>query len=218
MEIAILVFEGITALDAVGPYEVLARMPGASVRFVAPRAGVVRTDNGQLGLLADHGIDAIERCDLLLVAGGYGERALERNERLLAWVRAMDHTSQITSSVCTGSLVLGAAGLLRGRRASTHWVQYARLAAFGALVSEERITRDGKYATAAGVSAGIDLALALVMELSGLEVAQAIQLSLEYDPEPPVRAGHPRSAPVNVRERVLARVRQREAELTQTSP
>jgi cyclohexyl-isocyanide hydratase len=126
----------------------------------------------------------------------------------------MDRYTQITASVCTGALVLGAAGILRGVRASTHWAQYARLAEFGALVSEERVTRDGKYASAAGVSAGIDLALSLVMELAGVEVAQAIQLSIEYDPAPPLQAGNPRNAPAAVRDRVLARVRARDAELT----
>jgi transcriptional regulator GlxA family with amidase domain len=213
MKIAILVFEGITALDAVGPYEVLARLPGAELQFVAPRAGQVRTDNQCLGLMADAGIDDVTHCDLLLVSGGYGERPLERDERVLAWLRAMDRQTQITASVCTGSLLLGAAGLLRGKRASTHWAQYARLAEFGALVSEERVTRDGKYATAAGVSAGIDLALALVMELAGVETAQAIQLGIEYDPAPPLHAGSPKSAPAAVREMVLARVRKRDAEL-----
>ncbi|MFT3927173.1 MAG: DJ-1/PfpI family protein [Myxococcales bacterium] len=195
MEIAILVFEGITALDAVGPYEVLARVPQASVRFVAPQAGPVRTDNRSLGLLADHGVDQVSRCDLLLVSGGYGQRRLERDPKVLEWVRSMDQHTQITASVCTGALVLGAAGLLRGKRACTHWAQRARLAEFGALVTEDRVTRDGKYATAAGVSAGIDLALSLVMELAGVEVAEAIQLAIEYDPMPPLHAGNPTQAP-----------------------
>lgn len=213
MKIAILVFEGITALDAVGPYEVLARLPDASVQFVAPQAGIVRTDNRCLGLVADRGIEEVKSCDLLLVPGGYGSRLLEEDQGVLRWIREMDEQTRITASVCTGAMVLAAAGLLRGRRASTHWAYSPRLSELGAEVSEERVTRDGKYATAAGVSAGIDLGLALAVELYGIEEAQAIQLAIEYDPAPPLDAGTPRRAPADVREQVLARIRKRNAEL-----
>jgi transcriptional regulator GlxA family with amidase domain len=216
VNIVCFVFEGITALDAVGPYEVLARLPGANLTFAGPARGVVRTDNRALGLAADVSIDEVDACDLLVVAGGFATRALEKDERVLAWLRRIDATTRITSAVCTGSLLLAAAGLLRGRRANTHWAQRARLAEFGAVPTAERIVRDGKYATAAGVSAGIDLALQLAVELGGLEVAQAIQLSIEYDPDPPAalaHAGDETRAPAAVKEKVLARIRAREAAL-----
>ncbi len=213
MKIVFFVFDRLTALDAVGPYEVLARLPGAEVVFAGPARGPVRTDNGCLALMADESIDAIDRADVLVVPGGFGTRTLETDARVLAWVRAIDATTQITASVCTGALVLGAAGVLAGRRANTHWAVRPRLAEFGAIPVAERIVRDGKYASAAGVSAGIDLALALAAELCGREVAQAIQLGIEYDPAPPLDAGSPEKAPPAIREAVLARVRARDAAL-----
>ncbi|MFO0745897.1 MAG: DJ-1/PfpI family protein [Myxococcota bacterium] len=213
MDIAILVFDRLTALDAVGPYEVLARLPGARVRFVAPARGLVRTDNGMLALHADVGIDEVARADLLIVAGGFGTRVLEKDERVLDWVRAIDRTTRITASVCTGALVLAAAGLLVGRRANTHWAVRERLREHGALPVAERVVRDGKYATAAGVSAGIDFALTLAEELAGRATAEAIQLGIEYDPAPPFDAGSPERAPSAVRDAVQQRVRARDAEL-----
>ena len=216
MKIVCFVFDGITALDIVGPYEVLARLPGATTRMVGPVRGVVRTDNQVLGLAADASIDEIDACDLLVVPGGFATRALERDERVLAWLRAVDATTRITASVCTGSMLLAAAGLLRGRRANTHWAVRERLASYGAIPTAERVVRDGKYATAAGVSAGIDLALALAVELAGLEVAQAIQLGIEYDPDPPAAlagAGDAARAPAAVVDAVRARMSAREAQL-----
>jgi transcriptional regulator GlxA family with amidase domain len=219
VNIVCFVFDGITALDAVGPYEVLARLPGANLRFAGLARGVVRTDNRVLGLVADAAIDEVASADVLVVPGGYATRALERDERVLAWLRAMDRKTLVTAAVCTGSLLLAAAGFLRGRRANTHWAQRDRLADFGAIPTAERVVRDGKYATAAGVSAGIDLALALAIELAGLEVAQAIQLAIEYDPDPPaalVHAGDVTRAPVAVKDTVLARIRAREAQLARS--
>jgi putative intracellular protease/amidase len=211
MDVAILVFDGITALDAIGPYEVLARLPGARVTFAAPSRGLVRTGDRAVGLAADASLDEVAACDLLVVPGGFGTRALERDERVLAWIRKVDATTRITASVCTGALLLGAAGLLRGRRANTHWTSRPRLAEFGAVPVAERVVRDGKYATAAGVSAGIDLALSLAVELAGRDVAAAIQLGIEYDPAPPLDAGNPERAPAALKEAVLARVRARES-------
>ena len=211
MKIVFLLFDGITALDAIGPYEVLARLPGAEVTFAAPARGVVRTDNGFLGLAADVAIDEVDRADLLVVPGGFGTRALERDARVLAWIRAIDATTRITASVCTGALVLGAAGLLRGRRANTHWALRERLAEHGALPVAERTVRDGKYASAAGVSAGIDLALALAVELAGADVAGAIQLGIEYDPAPPLDCGDAARAPAPLVAAVLDRIRARDA-------
>lgn len=213
MHIVFLIFDRITALDAVGPYEVLARLPGAKVTFAAPARGPVRTDNGALGLVADAAIDEIDACDLLVVAGGFGTRALERDERVLSWIRKLDAGTTITASVCTGALVLAAAGVLRGRRANTHWAYRERLAEHGAIPTAERVVRDGKYATAAGVSAGIDLALTLAVELAGLDVAAAIQLGIEYDPAPPIDCGDAARAPAPIRDAVLARLRARDAAL-----
>jgi transcriptional regulator GlxA family with amidase domain len=216
MNIVFFVFDGITALDVVGPYEVLARLPGARSTFVGPARGVVRSDNQILGLVADRAIEEVDACDLLVVPGGFATRALERDERVLAWLRAIDATTTITASVCTGAMLLAAAGLLRGRRANTHWAVRPRLAEYGAIPTAERVVRDGKYATAAGVSAGIDLALALAVELAGVEVASAIRLGIEYDPDPPAildGAGDAERAPAAIRDAVLARMRAREAEL-----
>lgn len=213
MKIVFLLFDRITALDAIGPYEVLARLPGAEVVFAAPERGTVRTDNRVLGLVADASIDEIDRAELLLVPGGYGTRTLERDARVTGWIRAIDRTTQITASVCTGALLLAAAGLLRGRKATTHWALRERLAEHGAVPTIARAVRDGKYATAAGVSAGIDLALELAIELAGKDVASAIQLGIEYDPMPPLDAGNDQRAPAALRDAVLARVRARDAEM-----
>jgi putative intracellular protease/amidase len=211
MNVVFVIFDGLTALDAVGPYEVLARLPGARVTFAGPRRGVVRTDDGALGLSADVALDEVKACDLLVVPGGFGTRALQRDEALLAALRALDATTRITASVCTGALVLAAAGLLRGRRATTHWAWRDRLAELGAVPVAERVVRDGKYASSAGVSAGIDLALSLAVELAGTKAASAIQLGIEYDPRPPLDAGDAARAPAALREAVLARARAKEA-------
>lgn len=213
MRLVFLLFPGITALDVVGPYEVLARLPGAQVVFAGLTRGEARTDNGCLGLMADVALEEVAAAEVLVVPGGFGTRALERDARVLDWVRAIDAGTQVTASVCTGALVLGAAGLLRGRRANTHWAVRERLAEHGATPVAERVVRDGKYATAAGVSAGIDLALVLAEELAGRAVAQAIQLGIEYDPAPPLDAGDPLRAPAEIRDAVLARVRGRDAAL-----
>ena len=186
MNITIFIFEGLTALDAIGPYEVLSRIPGAITRFAGLERGVVRCEGGALGLSADVEIADIQSSDVLLIPGGVGSRRLERDARLLEWIAAVDKSTRITASVCTGALLLGAAGLLRGRRANTHWGVRERLREFGAVPVEQRTVRDGKYASSAGVSAGIDLALELVVELAGKPAAEAIVLGLEYAPEPPI--------------------------------
>lgn len=207
MKIVFFIFDQFTALDAVGPYEVLMRLPEAEVTFAALERGDVRTDSRCLALRADASIDEIAACDMLVVPGGIGTRVLERNQRVLDWLARMDRTTTITASVCTGALLLGAAGLLRGRRANTHFTMRHRLAEFGAVPTAERVVADGKYRTAAGVSAGIDLALTLALELAGRDRAQAIQLLLEYAPEPPLDAGREELAPpalvAMVRERAL---------------
>jgi transcriptional regulator GlxA family with amidase domain len=212
MNIVVFIFERLTALDAIGPYEVLARLPDAQLTFAGLERGIVRTDNGRLGLEVDARIDEIDSCDVLVVPGGFGTRALEKNEKVLAWIRRTNEQTRVTASVCTGALLLGAAGLLKGRRANTHFAVRHRLSEFGAVPVSERVVADGKYRTAAGVSAGIDLALALAVELAGREHAEAIQLALEYAPEPPLNAGREDLAPPAIADRVRERVRRREEE------
>ena len=209
MNVTILVFDGITALDAVGPYEVLRSVPGWDVTFVGKAPGEVRTDAGSLGLVADAGIAEHRAADILLVPGGSGNRWLLEDAEVLDWVREVDRGTKWTTSVCTGSLVLGAAGLLDGRRATGHWCYLEPLRAFGADPEVGRWVEDGKYLTAAGVSAGIDMALHLVGREAGPEVAQAIQLGIEYDPQPPFDAGSPTKAPAELVEMMRARARDR---------
>lgn len=198
MLIAIPIFQGLTALDAVGPYEVLSRIPGASVQFVATAPAVMRTDRGSLGLLADVDLQECSAPEVVLVPGGPGQSMASQDPKLLDWLRAVDRTTTWTTSVCTGSLILGAAGLLRGRRATTHWLSVERLAECGAIWEDNRVVVDGKYMTAAGVSAGIDMALTLAAHLTDETVAQAIQLSIEYDPQPPFAAGNVTDAPAEI--------------------
>jgi transcriptional regulator GlxA family with amidase domain len=196
MQIAILLYDRMTALDAVGPYEILSRLPGAETVFVAERAGPVVVDTGRLSLVAEAGLDEVPRPDLLLVPGG--PAAPTSPGPVLDWLRDADGGTTWTTSVCTGSLALGAAGLLVGRRATSHWLAVDMLAGFGAVPTRERVVIDGKYATAAGVSAGIDLALRLAAEIAGEEFAQSVQLAVEYDPEPPFDAGSPEKAPAAI--------------------
>jgi transcriptional regulator GlxA family with amidase domain len=214
LDIACLVFEGITALDIVGPYEVLARLPGAEVRFVAEAVGPIRTDNKVLGLVADYARADITAADVLVVPGGFATRNLERDEGLLEWIRAIDMTSTWTTSVCTGSMLLAAAGLLEEKQATTHWASLERLREFGAVPTTQRVVEEGKYVTAAGVSAGIDMALTLAARIAGPEVAQAIQLSIEYDPQPPFDSGSVAKASKPILEIVTAAVAQRQAEVS----
>jgi transcriptional regulator GlxA family with amidase domain len=211
MDIVVFVFDRLTALDAVGPYESLSRLPGARVRFVGKTVGPMRTDNGMLALHADEAIADVDRADLLLVPGGWGTRTLEKDEEVLDWVRRIDATTTRTTSVCTGSLVLGAAGLLEGKRATSHWAILPRLTEYGAEPVSERIVRDGKTITAAGVSAGIDMGLSIVAELAGPELAQAVQLGIEYDPQPPFDVGSVEKAPPKLVEVLRARMRADEA-------
>jgi transcriptional regulator GlxA family with amidase domain len=198
MKIAILIFDKLTALDAIGPYEVLSRLPGAELEFVAPEAGVKRTDTGQLGLEATSSIDELTDPDIVLVPGGEGNRPLLSDDRVLDWLRSAHEGTTWTTSVCTGSLVLGAAGILDGKRATSHWVYLEQLREYGAEPVRERFVEDGKVVTAAGVSAGIDMALHLATRIAGDDVAQAIQLGIEYDPAPPHDAGSPDKAPDHV--------------------
>jgi putative intracellular protease/amidase len=196
MKIAILLYDDFTALDAVGPYEVLSRIPGAEVVFTAARRGPVRTDMRSLALTADAAYSEVTDPDLLLVPGGPGCAALLDDGPTLEWIRAVDAGTTWTTSVCAGSLLLAAAGLLDGRRATSHWICLDALPTFGTTpVGDERIVVDGKYHTSAGVSAGIDLALHLAGVTAGPRVAESIQLVIEYAPEPPYSTGSTADAP-----------------------
>jgi transcriptional regulator GlxA family with amidase domain len=194
MKIACLIFDKFTALDVIGPYEVLSRLPGTEFTFVAKEAGPKRSDTGVLGLSADRTLAELPDPDLLLVGGGEGNRPMLDDAEILDWLRTADAGSTWTTSVCTGALVLGAAGLLEGKRATTHWAYLDRLTGYGAEPVIERYVIDGKLATAAGVSAGLDMALDLVARIAGEDVAKAIQLGIEYDPAPPFDSGAPHKA------------------------
>jgi len=207
MKIAIAVYDRFTALDAIGPYEVLSRLPGARVTFLAAEAGPVRTDNGMLTIEAERSLAELPDPDVVLVPGGPGEVAQRAGAPMLDWLRAADRTSTWTTSVCTGSLILAAAGLLDGRPATGHWLAMEELGRLGARPTGQRVVFDGKIVTGAGVSAGIDMALALAARIAGPEVAQAIQLGIEYDPQPPFDAGAPEKAPAAIVEALRGRSR-----------
>jgi putative intracellular protease/amidase len=198
MEIACLIFDGITALDVVGPYEVLQRLPDVDVKFVARTKGEVRTDTKVLALVADYAFDDVSRADVLVVPGGFATRKLEHDEPTLAWIRAIHATTTWTTSVCTGSMLLAAAGLLEGKEATTHWASLERLAKYGAIPTGRRVVEQGKIVTAAGVSSGIDMALTLAARIAGDDFAQCVQLGIEYDPQPPFDAGSLDKAPQQI--------------------
>lgn len=190
-----LLYEGLTALDLIGPYEVLCRLPDSETSFVAKQAGEIRVDTGIFGLVADKSLADVPRPDIFVVPGGSrGTIVASQDEQILDWVRGAHETSTWTTSVCTGSLILGAAGVLQGKRATTHWAARQMLEPHGATYTEERVVRDGKIVTAAGVSSGIDMALTLVGLVADPETAQTIQLAVEYDPQPPYDAGSPGKA------------------------
>jgi putative intracellular protease/amidase len=209
MEIAVALFDQVTALDAIGPYEVLQRLPGAEVRFVGHRKGEVRADNGFLGLTVDRTFNEVPNPDVLLVPGGIGTRALVHDAAILEWIRLAHETSQFTTSVCTGSLLLAAAGILDGLSATTHFASRHLLAKYGAKPSEDRVVVEGKIITAAGVSSGIDMALQLAERLTDATTAKALQLMIEYDPQPPHDAGalHKVDATVLARVQELAKLK-----------
>lgn len=199
--VGMVLFEGLTQLDLTGPYEVFARMPETRVHLIASSLAPVRTEWG-MTIIPDTTFDTAPPLDLLCVPGGWGVDAQLENERLLAFLRERAPQVRHVTSVCTGALLLGAAGLLRGHRATTHWMSLDLLSHFGAEPVSERVVRDRDRITAAGVSSGIDFALVVAAELFGEEVAQRIQLAIEYDPHPPFRSGAPGSASAEVVHRV----------------
>jgi transcriptional regulator GlxA family with amidase domain len=201
MKIALLIFDKLAAQDAVGPYEVMRNVPQWEVEFVAKEKGEIRAEGG-LGLIADRSIAEVEKADIVLVPGGLGNRPMLEDEAVLSWLRRIDETTKWTTSVCTGSLVLGAAGLLEGKRATGNWLALEPLRDYGADPVGGRYVEDGKVITAAGVTAGIDMALHLVAREVGPEIAQAVQLGIEYDPDPPFDSGSPEKAPPEIVELV----------------
>ncbi|WP_454195809.1 DJ-1/PfpI family protein [Nocardia sp. Marseille-Q1738] len=209
--VGILLYDGFSLLDPTGPAEILSRVPGARVRMLAERPGPVRTDTGDVAVVADCALDEVDRLDVLLVpgAGNRGTVSAIGNTGLLQWIRAVDETTTWTTSVCTGSVILAAAGLLDGREAATYWAAAPYLeATYPVKYLPHRYVRSGKYITAAGVSAGLDMALHLAAQLTDDDTARAIQLGIEYDPQPPFDAGDAARADPGLRARALAVVQQ----------
>ncbi|UXA04717.1 DJ-1/PfpI family protein [Mycobacterium sp. SMC-2] len=190
-QIAIVTYPGFTALDMIGPYEVLRNLPDAEVRFVWHEAGPITADSGVLVIGATHSLTETPSPDVVLVPGGPSTPVHARDDVLLDWLRRVHQTARWTTSVCSGSVILAAAGLLEGRRATSHWLTVPALKAFGAVpVGDERIVHEDDVVTCAGVSAGLDMALWLAGEIGGEARAKAIQLLIEYDPQPPYDSGH----------------------------
>jgi transcriptional regulator GlxA family with amidase domain len=194
-QIAILLFEHFDVMDVAGPYEVLRLIPNARVSFVSTSRGAIRSEGDGLALVADQLLSDVPHPDVVVVPGGSGELRVRDDAQIGAWLRDAHAADAWVVSVCTGALVLGAAGLLRGKRATTYWMAIDELAQFGATALRERYVFDGKLVTSAGVSAGIDMALALAAALRSQKVAEAIQLSIEYAPKPPFETGSPATAP-----------------------
>jgi transcriptional regulator GlxA family with amidase domain len=211
MQIAIVLYPGLTTLDAIGPYEVLRNMPDCELRFVSDKPGPIVTDSGVLVLGATHSYEETPAPDIVLVPGSEASTATAMaDKRLLQWLTKVHQTSRYTLSVCSGALILAAAGILNGHPATTHWIAQDMLRQFGAEPQrEKRIVQSGKIITAAGVSAGIDLGLFVVGELCGRQRAEIIQLLIEYDPQPPFQSGHPSKASREVFEATRAEMLKR---------
>ena len=209
MDIAILVFDGMTVLDAVGPYEVLSRLPDVDVAMVATERGPKRSDLDSLAIEADALLSEIRRPDVVIVAGGTrGVASAIQDEAILEWVRSVHETSTFTASVCTGALILGAAGLLEGREATTHWRALDLLEGFGAVRRGGRVVRDGRVVTSGGVTAGIDMAFFLAEEIAGVELADAVRLSMEHRLEERFGNEDPELAPESVRRAAAEQLKQ----------
>ena len=192
--IGLVLYPEFTALDIVGPFQTLVDVPGLDVFFVAETAGPVMDHTGRLTLNATHTFSEIEALDVVVVPGGFADREINANNPVVQFVKRIHPTTQWTTSVCTGSIFLAHAGVLNGLVATTHWGSYDRLNALGAVATSQRVVQVGKVITAAGVSSGIDMGLVLVQQLAGEEIAKAIQLAIEYDPQPPFDSGSPAKA------------------------
>lgn len=193
MKIAFLFYEGMTALDAIGPHEILCRLPGAEIYRIALHPGKIATDS-HLTLIAEYSLAEVPSANILIIPGAGDATTLRKSPETLQWIRAVHVTTTWTCSVCTGSLILGAAGILNGLRATTHWAAFDRLKTWGAIPTQSRVVEVGKVITAAGVSAGIDMALLLAAKVAGPNFAKSVQLGIEYDPDPPFDSGSPEKA------------------------
>ncbi len=217
MQIAIPIFPGFTALDVIGPYQVFTNLPGADVALCAAGRGLVTDDIGVVRLGVTHTLDEMPSPDVLVAPGGLVTRRMARDgDPVIDWIREAHPKTAVTASVCTGTLLLIAAGLLQDDRATSHWIAYDALAAAGVTPTDERVVQSGKILTAAGVSAGIDLALTVVAQLAGDDVARAIQLGIEYDPQPPFDAGSPSKAPPLIHQLVSELLTTAQAEILET--
>lgn len=198
MRVAFVLFPQFTALDLIGPFNILAYGPDVRTTFVAETMAPVSADIGTLRIPPDVTFDQLDGADVIVVPGGPGWKRISELDALTAWLTRASPAAQYVTSVCTGAFALGAAGLLEGKRATTHWTTHAHLADFGAVPVAERVVVDGNIVTGAGVSAGIDMALVLAGILWGDEIAQTIQLANEYAPQPPYHAGSPATAPAHI--------------------
>jgi putative intracellular protease/amidase len=194
IKIGLVLYPQFTALDIVGPFQTLVDVPGLDVFFVAEAAGPVADHTGRLVLLASHAFSELDALDIVVVPGGFADRVLDEDNPVVQFIKRIHPTTQWTTSVCTGSIFLAHAGVLNGLVATTHWGSYDRLTALGAIATDQRVVQTGKIITAAGVSSGIDMGLVLVQQLAGEETAKAIQLAIEYDPQPPFDSGSPAKA------------------------
>jgi len=203
MKIAIFLFDDYTALDVIGPYEVLSKLPGAQICFTGVEKREYKDSHG-LKIVADYSINEIAEADILLIPGGFGIDKILKNNEIIKWIQKIDNTSKWTVSVCAGSLLLAEAGLLDGKKCTSHWGRKKQLRNYNVIVPDkfERYVHDGKIITSAGVSAGIDMALYLVSKIAGDQTAQMIQLAMEYDPKPPFDCGTPDKAPKELLEKM----------------
>jgi transcriptional regulator GlxA family with amidase domain len=211
MKIAILLFDNYTALDVVGPYEVLSNIPGAKIYFAAEKPGLYKNNKG-IQISADYSLDEIADPEIVVIPGGFGIDAILDNEKILRWVNTVHKESQWTTSVCSGALLLAAAGILNGRKVITHWNRIEQLKKYPVEIVKERYIRDGKIITSAGVSAGIDMALYLTSLVVNENFAKVVQLSMEYDPKPPFDSGSPEKAPKEIVEMIKAASRNNKIE------
>ena len=202
--IAFVLYEGFTALDIIGPFQVLAYVPGHQAVFVAAEAGPVTDDTGRCPLTASASLDQVTTPDVVIIGGSLSTK--EPDERVVRWLRQVHPTTTWTTSVCTGSIYLAAAGILDGQEATTHWAWAEQLERHGARYTEQRVVEHGKVITAAGVSAGIDLGLTLLARMHGPQLAQNVQLAIEYDPQPPFGAGSPSKVPAEIVEFVRSQL------------
>ncbi len=209
METAVLLFDDVNALDVVGSCEVLSKIPDMTMKYVAKEPGPKKTDT-QVKLTADYALPEILNPDILLIPGGRGIKSIIDDKEIINWITNCHKTTKWTASACTGALMLGVAGILKGLKATTHWVKLPCLEDFGAKPQKQRVVIDGKLITCAGVSSGIDMALTLTGLIAGETTAKAIQLAIEYDPAPPFDCGSPDKAPEEIFEMVVSKIEARE--------